>query len=217
MIPSARLAHVSAALVSAALVLSACAHGKIGPEAAVPTSTSGWQRIATEKDRARLRNWRKTWVAALKQASAAGHQPEIEAAGSLLDPDAALAEIAPRPGEYRCRTIKLGAKGKSNLAYVDYPAFRCRIGAADGQGKMTFARIDGSQRPIGRLFPDDSRRMIFLGTLQLGDEQGSLRYGHDSDRDMIGLFERVGPARWRIAFPSPAFESKLDVIELIPA
>ena len=59
--------------------------------------------------------------------------------------------------------------------------------------------------------------MIFLGTLQLGDEQGSLRYGHDRSRDMIGLLERVGPARWRIAFPAPAFESKLDVIELIPA
>jgi hypothetical protein len=205
------------AMVSAILLLSACANGKTGPEAAVPSTIPGWHRAATEADRARLRNWRKTWVAALDQAKAAGHRAEIEAAGSLLDPDAALPDIGLRPGEYRCRTIKLGAKGKGNLAYVEYPAFRCRIGAAEGPGNMAFARIDGSQRPIGRLFPDHSRRMIFLGTLQLGDEKGSLRYGHDKDRDMIGLLERIGPNRWRIAFPAPAFESKLDVLELIPA
>jgi hypothetical protein len=59
--------------------------------------------------------------------------------------------------------------------------------------------------------------MIFLGTLQLGDEQGSLRYGHDAERDMIGVVQRVGPSRWRLALPSPAFESLLDVIELVPA
>jgi hypothetical protein len=205
------------AIVSAIIVLAACANGKKGPDAAVPITISGWQRAATDSDRARLRNWRKSWVAALDQAKAAGHQAEIKASGSLLDPDAALPEIGLKPGDYRCRTIKLGAKDKANLAYVDYPAFRCRIGPPEGQGKMAFAKLDGSQRPIGRLFPDDSRRMIFLGTLQLGDEQGSLRYGHDRDRDLIGLLERVGPARWRIAFPSPAFESKLDVIELIPA
>jgi hypothetical protein len=59
--------------------------------------------------------------------------------------------------------------------------------------------------------------MIFLGTLQLGDEQGTLRYGHDRDRDMAGILERIGEGRWRLVLPSPAFESMLDVVELTPA
>ena len=58
--------------------------------------------------------------------------------------------------------------------------------------------------------------MIFLGTLQLGDEPGILRYGHDNARDVAADVERVGPRRWRLVFPSPHFESKLDVIELVP-
>jgi hypothetical protein len=200
-----------------ALLLSACAQVKTGPEAAVPAATPDWHRIATEADRARLRKWRNTWIAAVKEAKAAGHQAEIAAAGPLLQPDVGLNDIGLKPGGYRCRTIKLGAKAKTNLAYVEYPAFDCRIGAPEGKGGMLFVRTAGPQRPIGRLFPDDNLRMIFLGTLQLGDEEGSLRYGHDKARDMIGIAERVGPGRWRIAFPAPAYESKLDVIELIPA
>jgi hypothetical protein len=81
---------------------------------------------------------------------------------------------------------------------------------------MDFVKLTGSQRPVGRLFADGDRRLVFLGTLQLGDEQGVLRYGHDRQRDMIGLLERIGERRWRLAFPYPAFESTLDVIELVP-
>ena len=67
------------------------------------------------------------------------------------------------------------------------------------------------------LFPDNDRRMIFLGTLLLGDEIRALRYGRDRERDLIGVVERVGAQRWRIAFPYPHYESLLDVIELVPS
>ncbi|MDB5672865.1 MAG: hypothetical protein JWO25_3824 [Alphaproteobacteria bacterium] len=204
-------------LVVLALALAGsvgCTRAKSGPEASVPADTPGWHRVATEADRKRLREWRKAWIEALGAAKASGHQAEIAAAGTLLDPDAALPGIDLKPGDYHCRTLKLGAKGNGNLDYVAYPPASCRVGPAEGQGTMAFVRLDGPQRPIGRLFADGERRMIFLGTLQLGDEQGSLRYGHDARRDMIGLLERVGPGRWRLVFPRPAFESKLDVVEL---
>jgi hypothetical protein len=58
--------------------------------------------------------------------------------------------------------------------------------------------------------------MVFLGTLQLGDERRSLEYGHDRERDMAGLMERIGDSRWRLVFPYPAFESTIDIIELVP-
>src|SRR5690606_20523521 len=42
-------------------------------------------------------------------------------------------------------------------------------------------------------------------------------YGSDRMRDMAGLVERVGDNRWRLVLPAPAYESLLDVIELVPA
>ena len=45
--------------------------------------------------------------------------------------------------------------------------------------RLTFTKLDGSQRPIGRLFADVDRRLIFLGTLQLGDEGRAYQYGID--------------------------------------
>jgi hypothetical protein len=132
----------------------------------------------------------------------------------LLEPDSALRSVAPPPGDYRCRVLKIGGRSEGLLDYVIYPYFNCRISA--GAGAMDFVKLTGSQRPVGRLLPDSDRRMIFLGTLQLGDERGNLRYGHDRQRDMIGLLERVGERRWRLAFPYPAFESMMDVVELVP-
>src|SRR4051812_35260730 len=204
------------ALLFAAAAIAGCTAQHQGPAAAVPAlGVTQWRALATKDDRRRLRDWRKAWVKALAQAQPR-HRAEIAAAGALLDPDAALADPTPPPGDYRCRTIKLGTQGAGTLAYVVYPFYRCRIEPAT-DGTLSFTRLDGSQRPVGRIFAENSRRMIFLGTLQLGDEQGALRYGHDEARDLAALVERVGPRRWRLAFPRPHFESVLDVVELVPA
>jgi hypothetical protein len=197
----------------APLLLPACASGDNGPGAAVPAAAS-WRSIATDFDRERMRKWRTAWVKAVGQARAGGHGAEVAGEGILLDPDAALKGVAPPPGDYRCRVLKIGARSEGMLDLVTYPWFDCRIGE-DG-GTLGFSKLTGSQRPIGRLFADSDRRLIFLGALQLGDERGTLRYGHDRQRDMIGLFERIGERRWRLALPYPAFESTLDVIELVP-
>jgi hypothetical protein len=197
----------------AALLLPACSTPGTGPVEAVPRE-DGWRSIATAEDRERIREWRTAWKKGLARATAAGHGPSLAAEGVLLEPDAALDAVAPPPGDYRCRTVKIGAKTEGLLEYIAYPAFRCRIGG--GEGSREFAKLTGSQRPIGRLFPENERRMIFLGTVQLGDEQGTLRYGHDSDRAMAGILERVGDRRWRLVFPYPHYESVIDVLELIP-
>ena len=205
----------AAAALPVLLLLAACTEGRVGPGAAVP-GAAPWRSVATAHDRERLQAWRTAWTQALSGARGAGHAATIAAERALLDPDAALPGVDLAPGDYRCRVIKLGAKSEGMLDYVAYPAFRCRVGAGEG-GVLDFTKLTGSQRPVGRIFPDTARRMIFLGTLQLGDEQGSLRYGHDPERDMVGLVERVGERRWRLVFPYPAFESLVDVIELVPA
>ena len=180
----------------------------------VPEWSRDWHRVATDYDRARLRDWRKSFADALASARAAGHGAAIAREGALLDPDAALSGGPVPNGMYACRVIKVGAQSPGMLEYVSYPAFTCRIRQErDIQG---FAKLTGSQRQVGLIFPGDAIRQIFLGTLVLGDEREARQYGQDRSRDVAGYIERIGANRWRLIMPSPAFESKLDVIELIP-
>jgi hypothetical protein len=204
-----------ALLLTLCLALAGCAIShEVVPPPTAERPTDAWRQRATEEDRARFRGWRDAWTAALGRARA-GHREAIAAEGALLEPDAALEGPAIPAGDYRCRTIKLGAASAGLPEYNSYPQFLCRV-TSDG-ARLRFSKTDGSQRPTGVLFPDSDRRMVFLGTLQLGDETLSLRYSRDRERDMIGLLERIGDARWRLVFPSPHFESLLDVIELVPA
>ena len=170
-----------------------------------------WHSFVAQADQRRLHRWRDAWVAALAGARAGGAGAAVAEQGALLQPDAALDDPAAPDGAYRCRVVKLGSAAAAGLAYVAYPEFHCAI----DQGRFT--KLDGSQRPTGRLLPLDARRMLFVGTLALGDEAQPIAYARDPDRDMIGVLERIGPRRWRLVFPYPRFESLLDVIELVPA
>jgi hypothetical protein len=67
------------------------------------------------------------------------------------------------------------------------------------------------------IFPGDALRQVLLGTLVLGDETRAMQYGRDTDRDVAGYVERIGPNRWRLIQPYPHFESLIDVLELTPA
>jgi hypothetical protein len=195
-------------IVIAFLALAACA-----PRPVVSAQPAGWRAVATERDREKLREWRDAFTDGLAQARAA-NPAEVAAEGVLLQPDAALGGSIPN-GAYRCRVIKLGAQSPGMLPYIAYPTFSCRVQA---QGNLQgFAKLTGSQRPVGLIFPNDALRQVFLGTMVLGDEVRAMEYGHDPDRDVAAFVERIGDARWRMVIPSPAFESRTDVIELVPA
>jgi hypothetical protein len=201
------------AFLALGLCLGACS--VMRPAGAViPAPASDWRAIATEEDRERLRDWRDAFVSGLKAARAAGHSAAIVREGALLDPDAALPGRPIPNGDYRCRVIKLGAKSPGLLDYVAYPAFGCRISP---HGELQhFAKLSGSQRQIGLIFPGDTIRQVFLGTLVLGDERRALQYGRDAERNVAGFVERIAPDRWRMLMPRPAFESQIDVLELVP-
>ena len=202
------------ALLMLALPLAACA--VMRPSTSViEHPTRDWRAAATSADRERLREWRSAFVEGLVAARAAGHSADIAREGALLNPDAALGGGPIPNGDYRCRMIKLGAKSQGLLDYVSYPAFACRIRQEkDLQG---FAKLTGSQRQVGLIFPGDVIRQVFLGTLVLGDESRAMHYGYDRERDVAGYVERIAPARWRLIMPRPHFESQIDVLELIPA
>ena len=198
------------------LLLTGCASTREPASQPVAERNPDWRTIATAHDRERVRNWRTAWMEAVRKAQSSGNGAAIAGEGALLQPDVAIEWRDPPPGDYRCRVVKMGAKSTGMLDYVAYPAFTCRI--REEGGLMSLAKLTGSQRPIGMLLPfPGQQRMVFLGTLQLGDEQRALQYGRDRERDMAGVVERIGDKRWRLVLPYPAFESTLDVVELVPA
>ena len=200
--------------VLASLTLATAAFALEQEEVVPVRAGSDWRQVATENDRDRVRHWREAWRDALAQANRT-NAAAIAGGGALFEPDTALPGAQPPPGTYACRTVKLGRPALGGtLDYVEYPPFRCRI--SDAGGRLHFTKLTGSQRPVGTFFPDNGRRMIFLGTLMLGDEAQALRYSRDQERDLIGIIERVGEQRWRLVFPRPHYESLLDVIELTP-
>jgi hypothetical protein len=203
-----------AALVLALAFVSSGCNAVMQPAGMIPSWTTDWKRVATQDDRDRLRDWRTTFSTALAAARKTGHGAEIDRESTLLNPDAALASPAIPNGMYRCRVIKLGAKAEGNLDYVSYPGFTCRL--KPDRELQRLGKLSGSQRYVGLLFPNDAVRLVFLGSLVLGDERRALQYGQDETRDVAGFVERIGPNRWRLLMPKPHFESQLDVMELVP-
>lgn len=210
------ISPVRVLLVGSAFALSACSLFRGDDERIEPMpAPAGWRDVATAADRERLRTWRDAWTEALQKVRASGQGDKLAIQGPLMQPDAALASVTPPPGDYSCRTFKLGAQQeRGGLDYVAYAPFMCRI--AVEKALFSFTKLSGSQRPVGLLFPDRENRMIFLGTMMLGDETRPLDYDRDPERDIAGAFERIGPERWRLVLPWPHWESTLDIIELVP-
>ncbi len=201
------------------------------PPPAVPAQPSPraeevtWGDLAKPDDVRRYERLDEAWREALAEARVE-HAAELKALGPLADPGAGLPRPHPAPGLYRCRVIKIGSQslngGGSTLAYVAYPGFRCRVDLTPG-GDLTLAKQTGSQRSTGQLFPErdpggaDTDRLVFLGSQAWGsDEPSAPGYGRDPERDQIGVFERIGENRYRLALPWPRQESKLDLLELTP-
>lgn len=83
---------------------------------------------------------------------------------------AALLRRPPQPpgdlrGDWRVRSLQF-----SDGRVYGYPWFRARIGSDDCAG--SFAKLNGSQRRSGRLYPiqGDPRRLAFLGAATVNDE-----------------------------------------------
>jgi hypothetical protein len=220
-----RLSRPSALIVLASLVLAACASTPPPPPPppAGPGSSGGgpvalrdWRGIITASDRDRYSRRDAAWSLALQQALRQRGSGDLAGLGDLTDPGAARSSVAPPPGDYRCRTVKLGSQGgEDGLGYVIYGWFACRI--EQTPNGLKFSKLTGSQRPSGLLFPEDDRHMVLLGSMALASEPPANSYGRRPDRDLVATLERIGERRWRLVIPWPQNESNLDLIELVPA
>jgi hypothetical protein len=202
-------------MLAAALALAGCVPVKDKPRPIVsvgePSKAEAWMGIASAADRQRIANISGAWAAGLADARKANFAQALREESELLKSNAALARPAPTPGSYRCRLVKLGGKP----AFEKFKPFFCYV-EVDGN-LLTIVKQTGSQRPAGRLWEDDiATRLIFLGSLALGDEEAPLAYGDNPKRDMAGILERTGPFRWRLVIPWPQDGSKLHAYELTP-
>jgi hypothetical protein len=183
-------------------------------EVGAPLKSDIWNQVATDADEVRLSRLDAAWTEALADARKS-NPGDVRREAKLLVPNAGLARPAPTPGSYNCRLIKVGKATPRSKPYESFKPFFCYVQIEDDQ--LTIVKQTGSQRPSGRLWDDDSaNRMIFLGSLALGDEDQPRAYGDDPKRDMAGVFERIAPFKWRLVIPWPQSTSKLDVFELTP-
>jgi len=174
-----------------------------------------WVDAASPDDVGRIQRLASAWTEALAEARRRGFSRQLAAEGALLDPAAAQPRAAPPPGSYNCRLIKIGAPANGGRAFLAHKPFFCFVGVNDDQ--LSITKQTGSRRPGGYLYETtDSKRLIFLGSVALGNEDVPLPYGENPSRDMAGVFERYGHLRYRLVVPWPRDGSKLDVFELIP-
>jgi hypothetical protein len=209
-----------AGLAALALTASCQTKPKLPPgvtptiEVGAPLKSEVWKQVATAADEDRIARLGLAWQQALAEASRT-NEGDIRREGVLLRPRASLPRPEPTPGSYNCRLIKLGKANPKTRAYESFKPFFCYV-EVEGD-LLTIVKQTGSQRPAGRLWEDDDPgRLIFLGSLTLGEEAQPLAYGDDPKRDMAGIFERIEPFRWRLVIPWPQSTSKLDVFELTP-
>ena len=213
-----RLTRPSVLIALAALAVSACASTPPPPPGPGDPGSGpvlrDWRGIVTASDRDRYSRLDAAWDLALQQARRQRGSGDLASTGDLIDPDAARPSVAPPPGDYRCRTVKLGSQGgEDGLGYVVYGWFACRI--EQTPNGLKFVKTTGSQRPAGLLFPEHDRQMVLLGSMALASEPAANSYGQRPDRDLIAVVERIGERRWRLAIPWPQNESNLDLIELV--
>ena len=183
-------------------------------EVGAPLKSEVWKHLATVPDQDRLARLGLAWQEALAEAKKT-NAADIHREGKLLMPRAGLPRPAPTPGSYNCRLIKLGKATAKSKPYESFKPFFCYVEVDDDL--LSIVKQTGSQRPAGRLWEDDDpTRLVFLGSLELGDEQQPLAYSDDPKRDMAGVLERIGPFKWRLVIPWPQSTSKLDVFELTP-
>jgi len=208
-------------LLLVAFALSGCATARKEPErrpvvlVEPPRKSDGWLAVASPDDADRIRRIDSAWAAALSEARRAGFADTVAKEGNLLKAGAALQRPAPTPGSYNCRLVRLGRYTPKTKAFESFKPFFCYV-EVEGD-LLTIVKQTGSERPAGRLWEDDvPTRMVFLGSVALGNEEQPLAYGDNKARDMAGVLERIAPVRCRLVVHWARAQSKHDVCEVTP-
>jgi hypothetical protein len=207
---------VSAVLVVSALAgcaahapqLAAASATPVPAPASVPVPVPAWRKAMAPQDDGRLTSLAADWSRLHARLRAATRSAQ----GALLDPAAGLANAEMPPGSYRCRTLRLRHAARGAATVQPTPAGFCYVSGEDGS--LGFSKQTGSDIAAGYFYPD-GKRYVFLGARQRRAGDNSFAYGADPARNLVGVAERFGSFRWRLAVPGP-HEGDVDVYELTP-
>jgi hypothetical protein len=160
----------------------------------------------TPFDKERLAKVEETVASALAEARAGGTREDV----AILDAAVSgtplpLAEGYDPNGTWKCRTIKAGG----TLPLTVYPWFACRI-SEDGAG-WQFEKLTGSQRTRGMFYTLSANRLAYLGAGYVTGEKPRT-YGQDPKENQVAIVERRAKNKLVFLFPSPQYESKLDIL-----
>ena len=203
----------AAALALALVPLAGCqTAGPTRPPVRVEVQQEprAWQRTIAPEHLSLVEGIDRGWADALEAARTAGFARRIRSEGALLEPSAAKNWATPSPGSYRCRRVRLGAQGRERGFAASGPFF-CHVG--DEGDQLSLTQQTGPERPGGYLWDDGPQRMVFIGAISRGREDVPPAYGAAPERDVVGLFERIGPFRFRLVVPRRS--GGIDVVELI--
>jgi hypothetical protein len=196
--------RLAGAVAVGALLLAICA----APAGGAPWN---WRRDALPDDVGRVMALPAAWVRALAEVRANGYGSTLMQLGALVDPGASLERAEPPPGPYHCRVVRLGSHNDSTHPLVADPWFMCRVDYTP-RGDLTFLRISGTTHTAGHLYPETDDRLIYLGA---EDEAATPVYGRRPERDQVGVMERIGPRRWRLALPFPRRDPILELVDIV--
>lgn len=163
-------------------------------------------KIITKADSARLERYESARDTALSEARGNGSPEAVATLEDILSRPKLSFDGFDMTGDWQCRTIKAG----DLVPVVIYDWFRCRV--ADHGAGWELVKLSGSQRTAGRFFDDGEDRLIYLGTYFVAGAQPP-SYGTNPAADQVGYVFRSGDEHWRIEFPWPARESRLDILE----
>lgn len=192
-------------LLSVMVALSACAGHKRPAAIAVEAEETPitWRDTIAPQDRATI----DTLPQRLADFGTKVPARQRLAQGALLDPAAALDHVTLPPGAYHCRVLRIARKvlrkGAADFCHIS--------GAPEGLG---FVKQTGTAPTAGYLYSDGDR-YVFLGAKQRKAGDNSLAYGANQAADVVGVVERVGNFRWRMALAGAA-PGQLDLYELTP-
>jgi hypothetical protein len=144
----------------------------------------------------------------LQMLATAKSKADAQAATRILSAAAQPISLDKLAGQYRCRSFQPTPED----VYA-YPYFPCRV-VKDGVG-WRFEKTSGSQGTIGRLYPDGSKRLIYLGAYYATSFEKAFEYGTDAERDMPGILEKIDEAKERYRLLILRDNRGLDFFEMV--
>ncbi|SOB86916.1 protein of unknown function [Sphingomonas guangdongensis] len=186
----------------------------VSSEPIVEAPRPEWERIVRPADAALLQTIAARRTSILSRLPRSARTRLTAEAPALGSP--ALDHVAPSPGSYNCRLVRFSTPAARRAAptFRAFPSFFCYI-RGESEGRFSFTKQTGSDQPIGWLYPDDDRRMVFLGRRQAGTAEE--QYGTDPTQDLAGVLERTGSFRWHLTLPGVNSEVSIYEITPVPA